>query len=266
MRARPALFVGLLALIAVCAPAVAGAGAEDRVVIPAGEFRPVIAPGPTERTVRLESFELDREPVTNLAFRAFVATHPQWRRDRVASLLADEHYFARWAGPLDSGGTATDDQPVTDVSWYAARAYCEAEGARLPTWYEWEYAAAADEHRPDARADPAWRARILAWYSRSAKDPLPVIGTTPANVYGVRDLHGLVWEWVEDFASLMMSGDSRTQGDPDKLEFCGAGALSAEVRDDYAVLMRVALLSSLEARYTTSSLGFRCAATPKRAP
>ena len=40
--------------------------------------------------------------------------------------------------------------------------------------------------------------------------------------------------------------------------FCGAGALSANDRANYAVLMRVAMLSSLEAADSTTSLGFRC--------
>jgi formylglycine-generating enzyme required for sulfatase activity len=72
-------------------------------------------------------------------------------------------------------------------------------------------------------------------------------------------MHGLVWEWTEDFSSLLVSADNRNQGDADKARFCGAGALSMDDRDNYAVLMRVALLSSLEARDTTTSLGFRCA-------
>jgi formylglycine-generating enzyme required for sulfatase activity len=61
-----------------------------------------------------------------------------------------------------------------------------------------------------------------------------------------------------------VSSDSRNQGDPDKLKFCGAGALSVSDRDDYAVLMRLAMLSSLEADYTTANLGFRCAADAAR--
>jgi formylglycine-generating enzyme required for sulfatase activity len=85
------------------------------------------------------------------------------------------------------------------------------------------------------------------------------VGTTPANVYGIRDLHGLVWEWVEDFNALMISGDSREQGDPDLLKYCGSGALSLEDRENYALAMRLALLSSLEAHATTLNLGFRCA-------
>ena len=90
------------------------------------------------------------------------------------------------------------------------------------------------------------------------------IGRTPPNVHGVYDLHGLVWELVEDYTGLMVSADSRNQGDPEKLKFCGAGALSAENRDEYAVLMRIAMLSSLEANYTTANLGFRCASGEQR--
>ena len=101
--------------------------------------------------------------------------------------------------------------------------------------------------------------RILDWYARPASEPLAEVGLTSPNVYGIEDLHSLVWEWVEDFGSLMVSGDSRTQGDPDKLAFCGAGATSALDRDNYPILMRIAFLSSLEANSTARSLGFRCA-------
>jgi formylglycine-generating enzyme required for sulfatase activity len=69
----------------------------------------------------------------------------------------------------------------------------------------------------------------------------------------------LIWEWVGDYASLMISGDNRNQGDPDLLKFCGAGALSTQDRENYAILMRIALLSSLKAADTTANLGFRCA-------
>ena len=41
-------------------------------------------------------------------------------------------------------------RPVTSVTWSAARAYCAAEGTRLPTTAEWEYVAAADERHRDA--------------------------------------------------------------------------------------------------------------------
>src|SRR6185312_15244144 len=99
-------------------------------------------------------------------YLAFVREHPQWRRDKVAGILADARYLTQWAGADELGEQALPRQPVTRVSWFAAQAYCESEGARLPSWYEWEFAAAADASRRDARADPAWRENILGWYSR----------------------------------------------------------------------------------------------------
>jgi formylglycine-generating enzyme required for sulfatase activity len=58
---------------------------------------------------------------------------------------------------------------------------------------------------------------------------------------------------------MMVSADNRNQSDPDKSKFCGASALSMDDKENYAVLMRVAMLSSLEAVNSTSNLGFRCA-------
>ena len=50
------------------------------------------------------------------------------------SVLAGGDYLGHWAVPLDRGPNAADQQPVTRVSWFAAEAYCEAQGARLPHW------------------------------------------------------------------------------------------------------------------------------------
>ena len=119
--------------------------------------------------------------------------------------------------------------------------------------------AAADELRKDARKDPVWRERILAWYSRPSNTALPRVGLQAANAWGVRDVHGLVWEWTDDHASMLVDADNRKQGDPDTAKFCGAGALSMDDRENYAVLMRVAMLSSLDGADVTRNLGFRCA-------
>lgn len=236
-----------------------GAAAERAAVGPA-EFVSVLPTGTKASTVHVDGFLIDRQPVTNAEFLAFVVAHPQWRRGNIAALFADGDYLSHWAGAETLGQSVSPQQPVTRVSWYAARAYCEASGARLPAWYEWELSAAADESVPDARHDARWQARILDWYAQPLRE-LPEVGSGAANFYGVRDLHGLVWEWVEDFNALMVSGDSREQGDPDKLRFCGAGALSIKDRENYAVLMRIAFLSSLQARSTAHTLGFRCAAS-----
>lgn len=241
----------------------AGAQAADYVRVPGAPFESALTSGEKGEAVGVGTFDLRATPVSNGEFAAFVRTHPQWRRDRVAPVFADPGYLTQWASADDPGDAAEAARPATQVSWFAAQAYCESEQARLPLWIEWELAAAADEKRRDARDDPAWRERILAWYARPSSAALPPVGGA-ANAYGARDLHGLVWEWVEDFNALMIDADSRNQGDPDRLRFCGAGALSMRDRDNYAVLMRIALLSSLSARSTTVNLGFRCARPPPK--
>jgi formylglycine-generating enzyme required for sulfatase activity len=239
--------------------AAAANAAPEQAVIEGGRFASVLPQPDKTAIVTVQRFALDRHPVTNGEFLEFVTANPQWRRDSVAPLFADAQYLSHWAGATEPGDGVRAEQPVTRVSWFAAKAYCEARGARLPTWSEWEFAAAADEHSPDARKDARWRQRILDWYAQPSSMPLHDVGTTPPNWYGVSDLHGLVWEWVLDYNALLVSDDGREQDGADKALYCGAGALSVEDREQYAVLMRIAFLSSLEARYTTASLGFRCA-------
>ena len=243
------------ALLAAVAMSVAQAA--DYVAIPAGQLASVLANDADPLPSAVAGFAMRSTPVSNGEFLAFVKQAQQWQRGRVSRVFADGRYLLHWRAPVQLGDATLPEQAVTHVSWFAAQAFCESEGARLPTWLEWEYVAAADATRIDARASPAWRAQILSWYARPASAPPGIVGGS-ANVYGVRDLHGLIWEWVDDFNALLVSADSRNQGDPDKLQFCGAGAISLKDRDNYAVLMRIALLSSLGAADTTRNLGFRC--------
>ncbi len=223
-----------------------------------GTLRTVLPPDGKQTPARVAPFSLRVNPVTNAEFARFTTRNPQWRPGNAPAVFADVNYLRHWHAPTREQAL----QPVTHVSWFAAQAYCESEGARLPNWHEWELAAAADETRADARDDAAWRSRILGWYSQVSAT-LPAAGASRPNLYGIRDLHGVIWEWVQDYGALMVSGDSRNQGDPDTLKFCGAGALSAPDRENYPILMRVAMLSSLAAANTTRNLGFRCARDSK---
>lgn len=234
------------------------AAAAEYAALPGGTFTSVLPADGKAAPAQVAPFRLRTELVTNAEFLAFVKAHPAWRRDKVARILADARYLTQWASADTLGDEVLPRQPVTRVSWFAAQAYCESERARLPSWYEWEFAAAADATRRDARADRAWRESILGWYSRPSSTALPQIGGA-ANIYGVRDINGLVWEWVDDFNALLVGSDSRDQDGADKFKFCGAGAISMEQKENYATLMRVAMLSSLKAVDTTNNMGFRCA-------
>ncbi len=247
-------------LLAIALIPAAGHAGSGFVRIPAGEFRSVLKYEDVTGPVKVPEFALMQTPVSNADFLAFARKHPEWQRGRAAPVFVEaDHYLSHWQSPLFPGPGAVPQQPVTRVSWFAATAYCESLDARLPTWNEWEYVAAADRTRRDARADSAWREALLRWYAEPSSGTLPPVGRQPANAYGIQDMHGLVWEWTRDYAAMLVSGDNRTQSDPDKAKFCGAGALAIENKEDFAVMMRVAMLSSLEAVNSTSNLGFRCA-------
>ena len=226
------------------------------VELPGGTFASVLGNDASAGQATVQPYRMRATPVTRGEFGAFLASHPQWQRQNAPRVFVDSDDVLDPA-LADGRSDSNDDQPVTHVSWFVAQAFCEAEDARLPTWLEWEFAAAADATRADARGDSAWRSQILGWYSRPASQALPAVGTK-ANYWGISDLHGVVWEWVDDFNALLVNADSRSASDADKLKFCGAGAIDLQQRDNYAVLMRVALLSSLKGADSTSSLGFRC--------
>ncbi len=242
--------------------AVALRGAADTAtmrLIPAGTYVPLLRTVKDAPEVPVAAFLLDERPVTNAEYLAFVTANPKWRRSQVSRLFADASYLETWAGDLEPGPRAPAEAPVVRVSWFAARAYAKWAGKRLPTTAEWELAAAAGYDRPDGRNDAQMNRDLYAWLARPVPAVLAPAAAARPDFHGVRALHGLVWEWVEDFNTAMVTGESRADNGLDRDLFCGAGAAGAKDTTDYAAFMRQALRSSLKANNTTSALGFRCA-------
>ncbi|MEP7028199.1 MAG: formylglycine-generating enzyme family protein [Candidatus Eisenbacteria bacterium] len=241
----------------------------DLVWIPAGHYRPLYKrpvedsiggqTAPATSRVSVPGFWLARHAVTNADYLAFVREHPEWRRSRAPRLFVDGAYLQHWRGDLDCGDPVLAQSPVVNVSWFAARAYCAASGGRLPTVDQWEYVGAANEHEADATREAHFQDRLRAWYSEPTPSRVAHVGSTFENVYGVWDMHGLVWEWTLDYSSALVSGESRADAALDRSIYCGSGATNATDFHDYAAFMRYAFRSSLSARYCVASLGFRMA-------
>ena len=227
-------------------------------LVPQGIYQPIIRSRTEAAKVPVNAFYLDATPVPNKEFLKFVRAYPCWQPSQVRRNFADESYLKNWSGDLELGSHAPPDAPVVYVSWFAAKTYAQWRGKRLPTIAEWEYAAGASMTRPDGQNDPAFKGEVLRWYADSTATEFMPVEEGTANFYGIRNLHGLVWEWVGDFNSAMFSGDSRDGGVDGRL-FCGAGAQSAQKVDDYPAFMRYAFRSSLRADYCIHNLGFRCA-------
>lgn len=229
------------------------------VQIPSGKLRAVwMAPTAKDKAkvtapvFSVSSFEMMTHPVTRQEYLSFISKNKEWSKGQVSKLFADEMYMSEWSSKDSS------KQPATFVSWFAAKAFCESFSMRLPTVNEWEYVAAASETSKDANRDTAFLARILEWYGEPRTDKFKNVGSIYKNIYGVWDMHGLIWEWVDDFNSSFVTGESREDGSMDKNMFCGAGGISSGDKENYAAFMRFAFRSGLKGNSTIWNLGFRC--------
>ncbi|MEQ1859127.1 MAG: formylglycine-generating enzyme family protein [Chthoniobacteraceae bacterium] len=233
----------------------------DMALIPAASYRPLFRGEKDAKEIAVAAFLLDRRAVTNGEFAEFVRANPKWQRSQVKRLFADERYLAHWAGDLDPGKERAA-QPVTNVSWFSAKSYAAWRGKRLPTTAEWELAAGAGFTDVDGAKDTDFQQAITRWYGTPSPEMLPDAGSGRANVFGVRDLHGVVWEWTSDFNSALITGDARGDTGLERQLFCGSGSLGATDRTNFPAFMRFGMRSSLKAGYTVHNLGFRCARNP----
>ncbi len=258
--ARFALTMALAAALAIPAPASGVEPPDGMVRVGAGAYTPLFTDAGAAAAISVRAFNLDRYPVTNAEFAVFTRAEPRWSPESIKPVFADAAYLEQWRSHDPSDPDDIGHQPVTNVSWFAARAYCKAQGKRLPSLDEWEHAASASEDSPNGTDNAAFRSRILEWYSKPAITRLPDVEDTWRNHWGAYGMHGVVWELVDDFNTALVSGESRGDAALENKLYCGAGAAAAVDPSDYAAFMRYAMRSSYEAKSTLRSLGFRCAA------
>ena len=238
--ARTALLLMLAATCRASAPP-ASAG---MVRVPGGEYHPFYKGRRGAAPIRVAPFLLDREPVRAADYARFVARLSRWRRSRLEPLFAESGYLKDWSDDLHpKAGPAA---PVTNVSWFAARAYCACQGKRLPSQLEWEWAA---EPPPGPRARGAARTQRTSDASATVRFAMGS-GRRAGLVFGE------AWEWTEDFNTLLIA-NAEPDDSPTSL-FCGDGFRATDARD-YAGFLRFSFRSSLKANYTLPNLGFRCA-------
>ncbi|MYB66206.1 formylglycine-generating enzyme family protein [Candidatus Poribacteria bacterium] len=175
------------------------------VYIPAGEFlmgsdkkeakkseKPV-------HNVYTDGFFMDKYLVTNAQFKEFVDANPQWRKpqpskDHIDEIYHDGAYLEHWYENNFPRGK--EEHPVTKVSWYAATAYAQWVGKRLPTEAEWEKAARGGlEGMQYPWGDTIDTTKANYLFHIGSTTP---VGQYPPNRYGLYDMCGNVWEWCLD--------------------------------------------------------------------
>ena len=249
---------------------------EGMVLIPAGSFlmgsedeeardneQPV-------HTVHVDAFLMDVYTVTNAQFKAFVDANPHWQKDNIEDKFHLGDYLFLWNGNNYPFGRA--DHPVVFVSWYAAMAYAEWVGKRLPTEAEWEYAARGGL----AGKKYPWGNKFDQFQFGPDAFNTPV-GPYPANGYGLYDMAGNVWEWcldawdpdfyaVSDNSRNPIAGGETVQWLRENFTTIPDGSvrvLRGGDLDYSSEIMRVAFRSGATPG-STDFIGFRCARSVTR--
>ena len=157
------------------------------VTVPAGEFLMGSSDSNDEKPIHqvyLSAYQIARHPVTNAQYEVFV---------KATSHEVPSHWEG---GKIPTG---KENHPVVNVTWKDAQSFCAWAGGRLPTEAEWEKAARSTDGRkyPWGNEPPTME---LCNFNNNVGDTTPV-GQYPkgASPYGVMDMAGNVWEWVNDW-------------------------------------------------------------------
>lgn len=173
----------------------------ELILVPAGQFEMGSGVGLHQVTIGAP-FYMGKTEVTNAQFHKFIeATGYDGNDDRcpdpdVAPDSENDLYLRHWHGKsiMPSG----DDHPVVWVNWKNTKAFCKWAGLALPSEAQWEYACRAGTTTPyyfgedqDEFAGYGWSNTSKEFHTHSVASKLP-------NDWGLYDMLGNVWEWVED--------------------------------------------------------------------
>ncbi|MCG5058923.1 MAG: formylglycine-generating enzyme family protein [Limnoraphis sp. WC205] len=198
----------------------------EMVLIPGGTF----VMGAPEDEPESRDNERPQHEVTLKPFYMgrYTVTQAQWR------IVANYPEIEQQLNP-DPSRFKGDNRPVESVSWYDAIEFCQRLSAhtgreyKLPSEAQWEYACRAGTKTPfhfgEMIATDLANYRGTSIYHTSPqgeyRNQTTEVGNFPANVWGLHDMHGNVWEWCEDDwhnnyedspddGSAWLSGNTRT--------------------------------------------------------
>jgi formylglycine-generating enzyme required for sulfatase activity len=184
---------------------------DKMVLLPSGSYKMGVIPGTDpdahstespQHTVRINAFYISKYEVTFAEYDAFCSAKGYPRAN-------DE-------------GWGRDQRPVINISWKDAANYCnwlsererlaavytikgdtilfnlKANGYRLPTEAEWEYAARGGMNSQNTKYAGSNDLDAVGWYEQNSETKTQPIGKKKANELGMYDVTGNVWEWCHD--------------------------------------------------------------------
>jgi formylglycine-generating enzyme required for sulfatase activity len=231
----------------------------EMVVVPAGEFRMGSSEGEAGR-------DGDEGPVRTVRIGApfavgkFEVTFAEW--DACVAERGCTHK------PGDQGW-GRGRQPVINVSWDDARQYVAwlsgktGKRYRLLTEAEWEYAARAGTQTRYSFGDSERQLGEHAWFSGNSGSRAQAVGGKQANAWGLHDMHGNVWEWVEDCYTDSYRGAS-TDGSANATGDCSRRVVRGGSWSNFPQLLRAAYRYGNPTVDRLYNIGFRLARSLSR--
>ena len=148
------------------------------------------------------------------------------------------------------------DLPIEGMTWAATAEWCGKAGLRLPSESEWEHACRGGATGRFAFGDEEARLGDHAWFNGNAGERTHPVGEKEPNAFGLRDMHGNVWEWLKDIYHESYEGapadeEARTSGSTD-FRVCRGGGWNLGAKECRSAA-RFWFLPELDAGH----LGFR---------
>jgi formylglycine-generating enzyme required for sulfatase activity len=228
----------------------------EMVVVPPGEFQ---MGSPEDEDGRLDD-EAPRHKVVladAFAVARFAVTFDEW--DACAAHGdCDPH--------IDALSWGRGRQPAINVSWHDAQRYAAwlsrmtGKSYRLLSEAQWEYAARAQSATAYSFGNDPTVLGEYAWYGENSKNRAHPVGEKKPNGFGLYDMLGNVWQWVEDcynenYEGAPTDGSAWTTGD------CGRRVLRGGSWYDDPRVLRSARRIGYTPDYRFGSFGFRVART-----
>ena len=230
------------------------------VLIKPGRFKMGSDKGvPSERPVHqveVNEFWIDKCEITNYQYLLFLARHPFLRKSTFPLKYHDGNYLKNWKDDLIPE-LRSELKPVTNVSWYAARHYCNFIGKRLASEAEWEMAARSGGKEKYSFDGGVEFLPDYGWFRENSGGMIHTTAQKISNPNGLYDIHGNAWEWVYDWFSVYKSDNSSNPQGPEmgKYRVMRGGSWS-----DPAEYLRSAMRRDALPTSTFNNVGFRCAA------
>ena len=202
-------------------------------LIPAGEFLMGTEDGaeielPVHK-VYLKEYRISRFEVSNLEFEKFQPNH------------------------IRSASSACDQCPVTMVTWFEANSYCEYQGGRLPIEAEWEKAGRGPAGYPYSFGTNPDQSKSN--YGHDLQAGAKTVNSFQPNGFGLYNMSGNVWEWVNDWFALYAITELET---PKRLKTSSEKILRGGSWYNSAYYVNVGMRFKLSPNIKLNSIGFRC--------